>query len=960
MTVNGNISVANTSGLLTSTGTWIQGASGNLSSPNLNNVFNNLTIAGSGVTTTLTDDIFTGDGKLTMGPGILNGGAKAITIYRAKVNDALVINNLQMGSALYAFSYFAAANITQNAITLPSNFTNPLYGISFNPYGYNITATGNWNLLNNKFSTSSSSSSPTTYIDMGNYSLTCGDLILGNSVNTNGYIKLGSGNNTTISGNVIKDSGTGVLNKIDFGSSNTSISGNVDFTGITVTPGTSTINLTGTGTTGTIKTAGNALNNLTLNNGLVGYWKMDEGTGTTIIDSSTNSNTGTLTNGPNWSSDTKNPSYYGSDPRSLSFDGIDDLVGLPSISNISYPTIGTWIKTTQAPTDNTQIIQRDDPYGRVWQFRMNSSGFLETIFFNTSQIPGFATSTTTRINDGNWHYIAATWDGTTIKNYIDGVVDGTGSFSGSLSTASAIIQIGSPNTAFPLWTGGPYFSGLLNDVRFYNRALSTTEITALYNGTNPTAGTYTLQDNLDINGNLNIETGKLDVSSSNYNINIAKNFKNVANLDARAGTVTFDSTNQSTISGSSTFNNLIMDTNANGAKTIKFAQNTTQTIAGTWTLNGAIGKVLTLQSTTDTNPWYFSIPAAMTAGDYLDVKDSQNIANANKITAYYNTTNSGNNEPGWLFNNAPTNDSLTFTNPYSGTTNLAVSDDTTEWNFQVKTTNPDGPTDINNVYLNLANSADNSANPTYDSIKLKWTRTANPQFTKEGDTQNAITLTSVNADASSNGNQSTLNFKIKINSNFLAKDTLYAGQIVTTDKATTITNNYSNLFQVANLFLNMSVDQASLSFGSLLPGSIITDTTTTTVSTNYPSGYSLSISDNVASSGSTLLHTDLVTRIGDYLGSILNPTSWSGNGLGFCVYGATNKDTAKWGTGTSATDSSNKYAGVPQNATVITTKTSNPTINDQTKIGYKLVVDNTQKTGNYSGNITFTTTGVLN
>ncbi len=428
---------------------------------------------------------------------------------------------------------------------------------------------------------------------------------------------------------------------------------------------------------------------------------------------------------------------------------------------------------------------------------------------------------------------------------------------------------------------------------------------------------------------------------------------------ANSGTVTFNGTAGQTLVGDTTFYNLTIDTNANGANQINFTNASKQTITNTWTLDGASGKVLTLRSTVADSAWKFDISANFTAGDYINVMDSQTDTSY-RITPGANTTNAGNNDPGWVFNQPPTNNSLTFTNPYSGTTNTAVSDDTTEWNFEVKVTDPDGPTDIDNVYLNLANNFDSSANPTFDSIKLKWTRTANPQFTKEADTQNAITLTSVNGDAGSSGNQWTLNFKIKINDGFTNFDTLYAGQVLTTDKATTVTNNSSNLYQVANLFLDFNIDQPSLSFGSLLPGSIITDTTTTTISTNYPAGYSLSISDNATGGNSTLLHTDAATRIADYLGTILNPTSWSGSGLGFCVYTATDKDTTKWGTGTTATDSNNKYAGVPQNATVISTKSGAPTVSDETNIGYKLVVENTQKTGDYAGNITFTVTGLLN
>jgi len=115
----------------------------------------------------------------------------------------------------------------------------------------------------------------------------------------------------------------------------------------------------------------------------------------------------------------------------------------------------------------------------------------------------------------------------------------------------------------------------------------------------------------------------------------------------------------------------------------------------------------------------------------------------------------------------------------------------------------------------------------------------------------------------------------------------------------------------------------------------------------------LKISDSVAGSDSALLHTDTATRIADYAGTIAVPTSWTGTGLGICVYAADTSKEAKWGTGTTETDSNNKYAGIPQTATEIHNVGSAVT-NDDTSIGYKLNVPTSQKTGAYSGVVTYT------
>ncbi|MBA3298115.1 MAG: hypothetical protein H0U19_14405, partial [Acidobacteria bacterium] len=68
------------------------------------------------------------------------------------------------------------------------------------------------------------------------------------------------------------------------------------------------------------------------------------------------------------------------------------------------------------------------------------------------------------------------------------------------------LQIGARN-------GANFLNGFVDDVRIYNRALSASEVRALYNGNQNTgSGTYTLGSALTVAGNLNIVSGALDTS----------------------------------------------------------------------------------------------------------------------------------------------------------------------------------------------------------------------------------------------------------------------------------------------------------------------------------------------------------------------------------------------------------------------------------------------------------------
>ncbi|MFA5099093.1 MAG: LamG domain-containing protein, partial [Candidatus Paceibacterota bacterium] len=202
---------------------------------------------------------------------------------------------------------------------------------------------------------------------------------------------------------------------------------------------------------------------------LVGYWKFDEGTGTTAYDASGHGNNGTLNNGPSYTTG-KVGSY------ALSFDGSDDDVycgGSSSLNSTSY-TISVWFKTTAISPDN-QTAQRMVSLSRAsgsTKISLMMRVDKPKLIANGGEIE---TSSNTVSNDGNWHNFTTTYNGSSFLLYLDG--SQKNSVSGVLSSAFQGCTIGS-------LLGSPsqgYFDGYIDDVRIYNRVLSAAEISAIYN-----------------------------------------------------------------------------------------------------------------------------------------------------------------------------------------------------------------------------------------------------------------------------------------------------------------------------------------------------------------------------------------------------------------------------------------------------------------------------------------------
>jgi hypothetical protein len=150
--------------------------------------------------------------------------------------------------------------------------------------------------------------------------------------------------------------------------------------------------------------------------------------------------------------------------------------------------------------------------------------------------------------------------------------------------------------------------------------------------------TFNMPGSLDINGNLNIASGTLDIANNAYTLNVDGNWSNTGTFTPRSGTVTLDGVAQN-VNGTTTFYNLTKTVSASSS--LIFAFSTTQTVSNVWTANGALGQLLYLRSSSPGTRWSID-PQGTRALSYIDVMDSNN-ANATIITTSANMVDSGNN-----------------------------------------------------------------------------------------------------------------------------------------------------------------------------------------------------------------------------------------------------------------------------------------------------------------------------
>lgn len=199
--------------------------------------------------------------------------------------------------------------------------------------------------------------------------------------------------------------------------------------------------------------------------GLMHRWPFDEGSGTTVNDSEGDID-GTIT-GATWVSGTGNGDSY------LDFDGEDDIVEYGRVFPDSWDelTVSVWTDNIDSDGSNDYVVKHDSEGSAGSGFILRQS--------DTTEFEWRLDNTVTAdvSEDSGWRMLTLTFDGTEITAYLDKS------------------DVGSTTTDMPTWEDGDEFNvgasspgsnhyeGGIDDPKIWDRALSSSEISDLYGGT---------------------------------------------------------------------------------------------------------------------------------------------------------------------------------------------------------------------------------------------------------------------------------------------------------------------------------------------------------------------------------------------------------------------------------------------------------------------------------------------
>jgi hypothetical protein len=197
--------------------------------------------------------------------------------------------------------------------------------------------------------------------------------------------------------------------------------------------------------------------------GLVAAYGFNEGSGTTAADGSGGGHAGTIS-GATWTT-------AGRFGNALSFDGVNDWVTVGDAAALDLTTALTleaWVRPS-ALTGWRTVLMKEAGTEQVYAIFANEDVARPIGTVRTGGAYRIAPGAAALPLD-TWTHLAGTYDGTTLRLYVNGTLAGSVAASGSVEVSSGALRVGGN----AIW--GEYFSGLIDEVRVYGRALTQAEI----------------------------------------------------------------------------------------------------------------------------------------------------------------------------------------------------------------------------------------------------------------------------------------------------------------------------------------------------------------------------------------------------------------------------------------------------------------------------------------------------
>ncbi len=213
--------------------------------------------------------------------------------------------------------------------------------------------------------------------------------------------------------------------------------------------------------------------------GLVANWKLDEDSGATIADDSgANNYDGTVSGATSGASGSTTTAFYNA--GAYNFDGTDDFIDMGS--NVGNFTLATPF-TVSAWINPVLDLQNHAIYGNTWSnagylLRVTSENKIRFILVENGSVYNGVDS---NVLSSGWHHVVGSWDGTNVHVFVDGTEQSVTPVQNG--TVTTITSSGNAYIGRTGETGAEhYFDGLIDDVRVYDRALSSAEVTDLSGG----------------------------------------------------------------------------------------------------------------------------------------------------------------------------------------------------------------------------------------------------------------------------------------------------------------------------------------------------------------------------------------------------------------------------------------------------------------------------------------------
>jgi hypothetical protein len=217
--------------------------------------------------------------------------------------------------------------------------------------------------------------------------------------------------------------------------------------------------------------------------GLLAHWKFDEAAGSVAHDSVGSFDGNLSTGGASFVSGGVSGGALSLNKAGNGFVNMGDILGL---AHTDF-SVSAWIKMAPGDRSNTVILSKHAAYSRngylldvnkLEVFRDDKASFVEGGDGVASYTIDETPISTTSVNDGNWHQVAAVYhDGGTRSIYVDGAPAEDSKPSQPFNQNSVAFLVGGAN-----YDGVPtgVFDGLIDDVQIYNRALVDSDVEFLF------------------------------------------------------------------------------------------------------------------------------------------------------------------------------------------------------------------------------------------------------------------------------------------------------------------------------------------------------------------------------------------------------------------------------------------------------------------------------------------------